>query len=262
MILVIAFTFAACGEEREAQEAEQGVLQEIDIEKPQETKPESKPESEQKQKPEQKPEKNKKAKKEHARIVEQLAAKNFNGNETIVVNNNKPVFKKLKKKTFVKFGKLDRLGRCTDFNGCAGPESIAQEERGSIGMIKPTGWHTVRYDNVPGKYLYNRSHLGMFKLWGNVTNNERNLITGTRYFNATLMLNYEDKVLDYIYSTGNHVMYRCTPVFRGNELLARGVEMEAQSVEDNGLSFNVYCFNIQPGIAIDYATGLSKRVYE
>ena len=130
------------------------------------------------------------------------------------------------------------------------------EKRGAIGEVKPTGWQTAKYDSVDGKYLYNRCHLIGYQLTGENAN-EKNLITGTRYLNVDGMLPFENMVADYIKETGNHVLYRVTPVFSGDNLVASGVQMEAESVEDNGdgILFNVYCFNAQPGIAIDYATG-------
>ena len=135
------------------------------------------------------------------------------------------------------------------------------EERGSIGQVKPSGWQTVKYDNVDGKYLYNRCHLIGFQLTGENAN-ERNLITGTRYMNVEGMLPFENMVADYVKETGNHVLYRVTPVFEGDNLVASGVQMEAMSVEDEGegICFNVYVYNIQPGIEIDYATGNSRYV--
>lgn len=130
------------------------------------------------------------------------------------------------------------------------------EKRGSISSVHPTGWHSVKYDNVDGKSLFNRYHLIAFCLTGENTN-ERNLITGTRNMNVQGMLPFENMVADYVKSTGNHVMYRVEPDFEGSNLLASGVYMEAESVEDNGagIKFNVYCYNVQPGIGIDYATG-------
>ena len=134
------------------------------------------------------------------------------------------------------------------------------EERGSIGMVKPTGWHTVKYDGIDGLYLYNRCHLIGYQLSGENAN-EQNLITGTRYMNVEGMLPFENMVADYIKETGNHVMYRVTPIFDGDNLVASGVQMEAYSVEDDGegICFNVFCYNVQPGIEIDYATGESKE---
>ena len=134
------------------------------------------------------------------------------------------------------------------------------EERGSIGMIKPSGWHTVRYDDlVDGKYLYNRCHLIGYQLTGENAN-EKNLVTGTRYLNVEGMLPFEDEVADYIKSTGNHVLYRVTPIFSGDNLVCSGVQMEAYSVEDSGkgICFNVYCYNVQPGVSINYATGMNE----
>ena len=133
------------------------------------------------------------------------------------------------------------------------------EERGSIGSVKPTGWHTVKYDNVDGKYLYNRCHLIGYQLSGENANT-KNLITGTRYLNIQGMLPFENMVADYVKETGNHILYRSTPIFEGNNLLASGVLLEAYSVEDNGdgISFNVYCYNVQPDISINYATGDSS----
>ena len=134
------------------------------------------------------------------------------------------------------------------------------EKRGSIGMIKPSGWHTVRYDDlITTKYLYNRCHLIAFQLAGENAN-EKNLITGTRYMNEE-MIPYENQVADYVREPGNHVLYRVTPLFEGENLLATGVEMEAFSVEDDGegISFHIFIYNVQPGVEIDYATGESKR---
>ena len=134
------------------------------------------------------------------------------------------------------------------------------EKRGEIGMIKPTGWHTVRYDDIiQDKYLYNRCHLIGYQLTGENAN-ERNLITGTRYLNVEGMLPFENLVADYIKETGNHVLYRVSPVFDGDNLVAEGVQMEAESVEDGGegVCYNVFCYNVQPGVEIDYATGESR----
>lgn len=151
---------------------------------------------------------------------------------------------------------LDELGRCRTVMACVGQDIMPTEERGNIGQVKPTGWHTVKYDFVDGKYLYNRCHLIGYQLTGENAN-DRNLITGTRYLNIEGMLPFEDMIADYVKETGNHVIYRVTPIFDGYNLLARGVQMEALSVEDNGagVCFNVYAYNNQPGIVIDYATG-------
>jgi DNA-entry nuclease len=141
---------------------------------------------------------------------------------------------------------------------CIGTEMMPTEERGSIGQIKPSGWQTVKYDFVDGKYLYNRCHLIGFQLTGENAN-ECNLITGTRYLNVEGMLPFENMVADYVKETGNHVIYRVTPVYDGGALVARGVQMEAKSVEDNGegICFNIYAYNNQPGVNIDYTTGTS-----
>ena len=154
------------------------------------------------------------------------------------------------------YSELDALGRCGVCIASVGQDIMPTEKRGSIGQVKPTGWHTVKYDFVDGKYLYNRCHLIGFQLTGENANN-RNLITGTRYLNVEGMLPFENMVADYVKETGNHVMYRVTPIFVGDELLARGVHIEAESVEDggDGIMFNVFCYNVQPGVVLDYATG-------
>lgn len=156
---------------------------------------------------------------------------------------------------------LDSLGRCGSAMAIVSLETMPTEERGSIGMVKPSGWHTVRYDDlITDRYLYNRCHLIGYQLTGENAN-ERNLITGTRHLNVEGMLPFENEVADYVERTGNRVLYRVTPVFVGGELVARGVQMEARSVEDGGagVSFNVFCHNVQPGIEIDYGTGESRR---
>lgn len=156
------------------------------------------------------------------------------------------------------YAPLDALGRCGAAEACLGPETIPPDgdERGSISAIKPTGWEQGYYDSVDGEALWNRCHLIAWSL-SDEDANERNLVTGTRWMNTQGMLPYEEEVARYIDDTGNHVLYRSTPVFEGDELVCRGVRIEAQSVEDGGagVSFDVYCFNVQPGIAIDYATG-------
>ena len=157
-----------------------------------------------------------------------------------------------------RYSPLDLLGRCGEAFSKVGPETMPTEERGSIGQVKPSGWHLVKYDCVDGKYLYNRCHLIGYQLTGENAN-ECNLITGTRYLNVTGMLPFENQVADYVEETGNHVLYRVTPVFQDAELVARGVQMEAWSVEDEGagVCFNVYVYNVQPGVEIDYSTGES-----
>ncbi len=158
--------------------------------------------------------------------------------------------------SFEYYSELDALGRCGVCIASVGQDIMPTEKRGSIGQVKPTGWHTVKYDFVDGKYLYNRCHLIGFQLTGENAN-KRNLITGTRYLNVEGMLPFENMVADYVKETGNHVMYRVTPIFVGDELLARGVHIEAESVEDggDGIMFNVFCYNVQPGVVLDYATG-------
>lgn len=189
----------------------------------------------------------------------------FTGNPYVEINSNVPDFtadELSKAKTSYKnFSQLDSLGRCGTAEASIGKDLLPTEDRTSIGMIKPSGWHTVRYDDlVDGNYLYNRCHLIAFCLSGENANRD-NLITGTRYMNCDGMLPFEEKTVRFVEDTGKHVLYRVTPVFNDNELVARGVHMEAKSVEDNGqgLSFNIYCYNNQPGISIDYSTGLSER---
>ena len=181
------------------------------------------------------------------------------------VENNEPDFSDEDRNTasYEYYSELDEEGKCGVVEANIGLELMPDEERGSIGQVKPTGWHTVKYDNVDGKYLYNRCHLIGYQLTGENAN-EKNLITGTRYMNTEGMLPFEDMVADYIRETGNHVLYRVTPVFEEDNLLASGVQMEAMSVEDEGegVSFNVYVYNVQPGIEIDYATGESRYVGE
>lgn len=179
----------------------------------------------------------------------------------VEINNNKPDFDKADLTTgaFEKYAKLDKYGRCGVAYANVCKETMPTQERGSIGSVKPTGWQTVKYNNIDGKYLYNRCHLIGYQLSAENAN-EKNLITGTRYLNVTGMLPFENRVADYIEETNNHVLYRVTPVFEGDNLLASGVQIEAYSVEDDGkgICFNVYCYNVQPGIEIDYATGKSK----
>ena len=178
-----------------------------------------------------------------------------------VLNNNVPDFTESEITTvaFEEYSELDELKRCGVAFACIGEEIMPTEERGAIGQIKPSGWQMAKYDIVDGKYLYNRCHLIGYQLSGENAN-EKNLITGTRYMNVDGMLPFENMVADYIKETKNHVMYRVTPVFEGDNLLAKGVQMEALSVEDdgNGVSFNVFVNNIQPGVEINYLDGTSK----
>lgn len=185
----------------------------------------------------------------------------YDGSSYIVLNNNEPVFNKedMNQTSFEEYSPLDSLGRCGVAYANIGIDLMPTEERGSIGMIKPTGWHTVKYDIVDGKYLYNRCHLIGFQLTGENAN-PKNLITCTRYMNTKGMLEFENKVANYIKETKNHVLYRVTPIYEKDNLLASGVVMEAYSVEDRGevIKFNVFVYNIQTGIEIDYKTGDSK----
>ena len=186
----------------------------------------------------------------------------YSGKAYTSVNGNVPYFSaaELTTQSFETYSDLDSLGRCGVTYACIGKDLMPTEERGSIGMVKPTGWHTVRYDDlVDGKYLYNRCHLIGYQLTGENANTQ-NLITGTRYLNIEGMLPFENMVADYIQETDNHVLYRVTPIFEGNNLLANGVLMEGYSVEDKGagVSYCVFAYNVQPGIEIDYATGESK----
>lgn len=185
----------------------------------------------------------------------------YTDKEYIIINNNEPYFTEedYTLKSFEKYSDLDLLGRCGVAYANVGIDTMPTTERGSIGMIKPTGWHTIKYDIVNGKYLYNRCHLIGYQLTGE-NDNEKNLITCTRQMNIGTMLEYENKVADYVKKTNNHVLYRVTPVFKDSNLLATGVEIEAYSVEDNGegIKFNVFIYNVQEGIEIDYTTGDSK----
>lgn len=162
-------------------------------------------------------------------------------------------------KSYESYGELDKYGRCTMCIASVGTDLMPTEERGAIGSIKPTGWHTVKYSNVDGKYLYNRCHLIGYQLSGENAN-AKNLITGTRYLNIDGMLPFENEVGEYVKETDNHVLYRVTPIFVDDELVARGVLMEGYSVEDGGkgICYNVFCYNNQPGISIDYKTGESS----
>ena len=177
-----------------------------------------------------------------------------------VIDRNQPSFTEEEYTTdsYEYYSELDSLGRCGVAEACVGVDLMPTEEREPIGQVKPTGWHTAKYDGVDGKYLYNRCHLIGFQLAGENAN-EKNLITGTRYMNTQGMLPFENKVADYVKSTGNHVLYRVTPVFEGSDLVAQGVQMEAYSVEDQGtgVCFNVFCYNAQPGVGIEYASGES-----
>ena len=184
----------------------------------------------------------------------------YSGNPYVELNGNVPYFtdEELSTTAFELYSELDSLGRCGACYANICKEIMPTEERGSIGMVKPTGWHTVKYDCITDRYLYNRCHLIGYQLAGENAN-EKNLITGTRYLNVDGMLPFENEVADYVDETDNHVLYRVTPVFSDDNLVASGVIIEAKSVEDKGagVQFNVYCYNVQPGISIDYIDGQS-----
>lgn len=179
-----------------------------------------------------------------------------------VINNNIPYFTEADYtiESYEYYSNLDSLGRCGVCIASIGRDLMPSDERGPIGKVRPSGWHTIKYDNIDGNYLYNRCHLIGYQLTGENANTE-NLITGTRYLNVQGMLPFENMTADYIKETGNHVLYRATPVFDGDNLVADGVLLEGYSVEDNGagICFNVFCYNVQPGIEIDYATGDSSQ---
>lgn len=189
----------------------------------------------------------------------------YSGNAYIAVSGNQPHFTEsdFASEAFEDYSELDSLGRCGIAFALLGTETMPTEERGYIGSVRPSGWQLRKYDFIEGKYLYNRCHLIGFQLAGE-NSNEKNLITGTRYLNISGMLPFENQVADYIKQTDNHVLYRVTPHFRADELLAYGVQIEAASFEDYGeeLSFNVFCYNVQPGVSIDYADGESRAASE
>ena len=190
----------------------------------------------------------------------------FDGETTFVaINNYAPTFSdedkaKARSGSFEYYSELDSLGRVGVAYANLGKETMPQkgEKRGAIGRVKPSGWQSLKFESVDGKYLYNRSHLIGWQLSAE-NDNEKNLATGTRFFNVDGMLPFENLVADYIKNTGNHVLYRVTPIFEGDELVMRGLQMEAYSVEDDGagVSYNVFVYNAQPGIYIDYLTGMA-----
>ena len=186
----------------------------------------------------------------------------YSGSDFVNVNNNVPFFTDEDKKrgSFEEYGDLDSLGRCTEAFAIVSKDTMPTEKRGSIGMIKPTGWHTVKYDSVNGKYLYNRCHLIGYQLTGENAN-PNNLITCTRQMNSDVMLMFENRVANYVKDSEGRVLYRVTPYFEGDNLLSKGVLMEAYSLDDNGkgIMFNVFVYNVQDGIMIDYATGESRK---
>ena len=183
----------------------------------------------------------------------------YSGEPYVVIDDNIPQFsdENMTTDTFEKYSNLDLLGRCGEAYANLSPDTMPTEERGDISNVYPSGWENKGYDFIDnGGYVYNRCHLIGFQLAGE-NDNEKNLITGTRYMNVEGMLPFEDMVAEYIYETGNHVLFRVTPIYDGVSLVASGVQMEAKSVEDNGkgIEFNVYCYNVQPGVVIDYSTG-------
>lgn len=185
----------------------------------------------------------------------------YSGEAYIAINGNVPFFveEEITAESYEEYAELDELGRCGVTMACIGIDIMPTEDRGDIGSVKPSGWKSVKYDIVEGKYLYNRCHLIGFQLAGENAN-KRNLITGTRYLNIEGMLPFENLVADYVKETENHVLYRVTPIFEGDDLVAQGVVMEGYSVEDEGegVCFCVFAYNVQPGITIDYATGDSS----
>lgn len=195
--------------------------------------------------------------------TEDLLTYTYTGKPFVNVDDGKPDFTpeeiERAKTSFEEYKDLDGYGRCTQAIASVGQDIMPTKKRGSISSVKPTGWQTTKYNNISGKYLYNRCHLIGYQLTGENANKE-NLITGTRYLNIDGMLDTEDSVADYVKKTGNHVLYRVTPVFNADEAVARGVRMEGYSVEDagEGISFDLYAFNVQPGIVIDYTDGSSS----
>lgn len=183
----------------------------------------------------------------------------YSGTPYVVIDDNEPDFTEdeLTDQSYESYSDLDELGRCGVAASNIGTDLMPTGKRGKIGQVKPSGWQTIKFDNVDGKYLYNRCHLIGYQLTAENAN-EKNLITGTRYMNVDGMLPFENMVADYVKETEHHVLYRVTPIFTESNLVASGVLMEARSVEDDGIEFCVYCYNVQPGIEINYATGDSQ----
>lgn len=185
----------------------------------------------------------------------------FSNKPYVIIHDNLPEFTDgdLTQKAYEFYSELDHLGRCGYAMACLGKELMPTEDRESISQVKPSGWKQAQYDIIDGENLYNRCHLIGFQLTGENAN-ERNLITGTRYMNVEGMLPFENMIADYIKETGNHVLYRVTPIYDGNNLVAKGVQLEAKSVEDDGegICFHVYVYNNQPGVEIDYSDGSSR----
>ena len=191
----------------------------------------------------------------------------YNNKPYITLNNNEPVFEEfdLKTEAYEEYSDLDNLGRCTLASAIVCKETMPKpgEQRGSISNVKPTGWIQAKYDIVSGKSLYNRCHLIGWQLTAENAN-KRNLITGTRYLNIDGMLDHENMVAEYVKANNGYVAYQVTPIFDGNNLMATGVQMEGYSIDDNGatICFNIFCYNVQPGVDIDYKTGASKLIQE
>lgn len=187
----------------------------------------------------------------------------YSGEPYAAIHHNQPDFSKedLTEVSFEEYSELDELGRCGVAYANVGQDLMPNKQRGSISSVKPTGWRSTKYDIVDGQYLYNRCHLIGYQLTAENAN-KKNLITGTRYMNVEGMLPFENMVADYIKETDNHVLYRVTPIYNGEDLVAQGVQIEAYSVEDNGegVCFNVFVYNVQPGVEIDYATGESRLI--
>lgn len=178
----------------------------------------------------------------------------YNKEIYVTINNNVSTFNEINYNET--YSKLDRLGRAGSAYSVISKNSLPTSERGSIGGVKPSGWHTIKYDIVDGKYLYNRCHLIGYQLSGN--NSKENLITCTRNMNINGMLPFENKVAEYVKKTGNRVMYRVTPIYKNDNLLANGVQIEAKAIEDEKFDFNVYIYNVQDGIEINYENGESR----
>lgn len=182
----------------------------------------------------------------------------YDGEPYVVINDNEPDFEEedMTTQSFEEYSNLDNLGRCQEAYANVSQDTMPDEERGNISSVIPSGWENEEYDFVDGGYVYNRCHLLGYQLTGENAN-EKNLITGTRYMNVEGMLPFENEVADYIWETDHHVLLRVTPIYDGDSLVANGVQMEAKSVEDDGkgVQFNVYCYNVQPGVEIDYETG-------
>lgn len=244
LIVLFSFLLVSCGEEEINSQKPAGnpvIEEEIDSQKPEDNS----------------------VIEEESSSIDLSEIPEYTGDAYVAINGNIPNFNDadMVTESFERYSELDSLGRCGVAYANIGIDIMPTEERGDIGQIRPAGWHTVKYDNVDGKYLYNRCHLIGYQLAAENAN-EKNLITGTRYLNIIGMLPFENMVADYVKETNNHVLYRVSPIFDGDNLIAAGVQMEAKSVEDEGegILFNVFCYNVQPDINIDYATGDSSPV--